>query len=80
MQYIRGTIILNVKKTGNVKYFNLPKTIKFFLCSFESSSRNRWSSDQRHPTEACNEHDLENGKIIDDITLKITREAYTLNF
>ena len=40
MQYIQGNIILNVEKTGNVKYFSLPKTIEFFLRSFERSSRN----------------------------------------
>ena len=31
----------NVEKTGNVKYFSLPKTIESFFRSFERSSQNR---------------------------------------
>ena len=29
--------------------YSLPKTIEFFLCSFERGSRNRQSTNQRHP-------------------------------
>ena len=34
----------------------------------------------KYYTVACNECNLVNGKIIDDIMLKITREAYKLSF
>ena len=41
-----------------------------------------YSVSYRIPLEsgACNEHNLEKGKTIDDIELKITREDQQLNF
>ena len=52
--YFKDFYVLVLKLLTNfdvnlMSFLSLPKTIDFFLCPFERSSRDRKSSDQRHP-------------------------------